>query len=65
MVKTTKETKETTTVQEPKYSKADILNFDGFRKIERDFLKALLPEGRYTIDEAKKTLNQKLKGVVK
>lgn len=58
--------KKVSTPDEPKYSKDVLLGFDGFTKIERDFLSAFLVEGKkYTIDETKQLLEKKLKGAVK
>lgn len=52
---------------EPTYSKSEILQAsDAFTRIERDFLSVyLLDETSYTLTEARKVLNQKLKEAIK
>lgn len=52
---------------EPAYSKSEILQAtDAFTRIERDFLSVyLLDETSYTLTEARKVLNQKLKEAIK
>lgn len=53
-------------VQEITYKKVDILQSDTFKRVERDFLSVYLEDGKeYTIEQARKILNDKLKGVVK
>lgn len=48
-----------------RYSKQDILRSSKFDDIEKDFLYACLPEGLYTVEEARKKLDKFLKGVIK
>ena len=48
-----------------RYSKQDILRSNKFDDIEKDFLYACLPEGLYTVEEARKKLDKFLKGVIK
>lgn len=52
---------------EPTYSKSEILQAtDAFTRIERDFLSVyLLDETSYTLTDARKVLNQKLKEAIK
>ena len=52
---------------EPTYSKSEILQAnDAFTRIERDFLSVYLSdETSYTLTEARKVLNQKLKEAIK
>lgn len=51
---------------ETTYKKADILQSDVFKRVERDFLSVYLEDHKeYTIEQARKILNDKLKGVVK
>ena len=52
---------------EPTYSKSEILQAtDAFTRIERDFLSVYLSdETGYTLTEARKVLNQKLKEAIK
>lgn len=52
-------------VNAPKFAKKDILASEDFTNIEKDFLKAFLDDGKYTLKEAKKVLMNKRKGVVK
>ena len=48
-----------------RYSKQDILRSSKFDDIEKDFLYACLPEGLYTVEEARKKLDKFLKGIIK
>lgn len=48
-----------------RYSKQDILTSNQFDDIEKDFLYACLPEGLYTVEEARKKLEKYLKEVIK
>lgn len=52
---------------EPTYSKSEILQAtDAFTRIERDFLSVYLLDGQaYTLADAQKVLNQKLKEAIK
>lgn len=52
---------------EPTYSKSEILQAtDAFTRIERDFLSVYLSdEASYTLADARKVLNQKLKEAIK
>lgn len=52
---------------EPTYSKLEILQAsDAFTRIERDFLSVYLLDGQaYTLTDARKVLNQKLKEAIK
>ena len=52
---------------EPTYSKSEILQAtDAFTRIERDFLSVYLSdETSYTLTDARKVLNQKLKEAIK
>lgn len=52
---------------EPTYSKSEILQAsDAFTRIERDFLSVYLSDGQsYTLADARKVLNQKLKEAIK
>ncbi|TCM93139.1 hypothetical protein EV294_10790 [Paenibacillus sp. BK033] len=51
-----------TVKQQPIYFKAQILKAGCFTPLQRDFLKALLEEGKYyTVDEAVKQIEQYLK----
>lgn len=51
--------------KETTYSKEILLESDRFKRIERDFLQALLDDKQeYSIDEAREILNKKLEGVV-
>ncbi|TYU82170.1 hypothetical protein FZX01_15885 [Listeria monocytogenes] len=52
-------------VNDPKFSKADILSSTSFTKIEKDILSAVLDNVPYTLKEARNLLDKKLKGVVK
>lgn len=52
--------------KETTYSKEILLESDSFKRVERDFLQALLDDKReYSINEAREVLNKKLEGVVK
>lgn len=52
--------------KETTYSKEILLESDSFKRVERDFLRALLDDKReYSINEAREVLNKKLEGVVK
>lgn len=52
--------------KETTYSKEILLESDSFKRVERDFLRALLDDKQeYSIDEAREILNKKLEGVVK
>lgn len=52
--------------KETTYSKEILLESDSFKRVERDFLRALLDDKQeYSIDEARELLNKKLEGVVK
>ena len=59
--------KKSETKSEPTYSKSEILQAsDAFTRIERDFLSVYLSDGQaYTLIEARKVLNQKLKEAIK
>ncbi|GMK45217.1 MULTISPECIES: hypothetical protein [Paenibacillus] len=49
-------------VKQTTYSKAQILKASCFTPLQRDFLKALLEEGKfYTVDDAAKQIEQYLK----
>ncbi|ACT03789.1 hypothetical protein [Paenibacillus sp. JDR-2] len=49
-------------VKQTTYSKAQILKASCFTPVQRDFLKALLEEGKfYTVDDAAKQIEQYLK----
>lgn len=61
-VKTKKATKNKVV---PKFAKADVIKSNKFSNIERDFLKNILPEGEYTVDEVEKFLEKQSKGEVK
>lgn len=51
--------------KETTYSKEILLESDRFKRVERDFLQALLDDKQeYSIDEAREILNKKLEGVV-
>ena len=51
--------------KETTYSKEVLLESDSFKRVERDFLQALLDDNQeYSIDEAREILNKKLEGVV-
>lgn len=51
--------------KETTYSKEILLESDSFKRVERDFLQALLDDNQeYSIDEAREILNKKLEGVV-
>lgn len=59
--------KKSETKSEPTYSKSEILQAtDAFTRIERDFLSVYLSdEASYTLADARKVLNQKLKEAIK
>jgi|GEM_PF-4454179 len=51
--------------KETTYSKEVLLESDSFKRVERDFLRALLDDKQeYSINEAREILNKKLEGVV-
>lgn len=51
--------------KETTYSKKVLLESDSFKRVERDFLQALLDDKQdYSIEEARTILNRKLEGVV-
>ena len=51
--------------KETTYSKKVLLESDSFKRVERDFLQALLDDKQeYSIEEARTILNKKLEGVV-
>lgn len=55
-----------TQAKQATFSKQDILQSNQFTNVQKDFLHAFLDDGKtYTIADAKKILEQKLKGVVK
>lgn len=51
--------------KETAYSKEVLLESDSFKRVECDFLQALLDDKKeYSINEAREILNKKLEGVV-
>lgn len=62
---TTKKVVKKVVKKETTYSKEILLESDSFKRVERDFLQALLDDKKeYSIDEAREILNKKLEGVV-
>lgn len=51
--------------KETRFAKVDVIQSRDFTAVERDFLHVVLPDGEYTVDEARKLLEKKAKGVVK